>query len=204
RAASFLIGVLGQGDRSSAFASARRGLRKMGEAAVADLLRVAYSPAHRARREATLLLSEQLVPEAGSLLITLLTDNPDDIDVAWELSVLSGRDLRLEPDAALAWWDWWDTVDHKDAWSWFAGALRDGGLVIPPDSAFEGQGSAEGVEFLLDQLALEVACLSERSRRELERMTSLALPTGPGRDGDRVGWVRQVREMVRVARESAR
>ncbi|MEO6708291.1 MAG: HEAT repeat domain-containing protein, partial [Planctomycetota bacterium] len=93
-AAPLLVSLLGQDRRSELFEPARQGLIALGDAATSDLLRAANSPQSRSRREAALLLNQRAVPQAVPVLLTLLTENPNDSLVASELAVISCVDLR--------------------------------------------------------------------------------------------------------------
>ena len=152
RTAGILVSVLARGPAEPNFSAARRGLLGIGEPAWMDLLRVANSTAPVSRREAALVLSEQGVPQVASTLMAVLTDNPGDNQVAFELATLTCIDLRSEPDPAGSWWEWWDQVRHDDSLAWFRAALARQGLEVPPAEAFLGAGVGFGILWLVAKL----------------------------------------------------
>jgi len=197
RSASFLAALLGRGPSSPLFLPARRGLKRLGPAGVDECLRLSRSTNPRTRREAALLLAEDLVPECAPLLLTLLSEDPTDERVAWELAVLSGVDLRSEQHPETAWWEWWDMVVHDDARAWLLAAGERYG--VAPPAVREG---ADWTRFLLALLELDAQAphVVERAARELERnaSTEFARPSAEtGREG-RVAWRAEIREAVRA------
>ena len=191
--APLFVSMLSEGSGSPVYAPARAGLVKLGLHAWPELLRVVHSPAHRARRDAAILLAEQGVPQATSALITLLTANPRDAHVASELAVLSGVDLRGEADPANAWWSWWDGVVHDDSLAWFRAACERATLAPPAREAFDGAGSREARLFLTIVLDRQEPHLVERARRELGRMLGRDLGPPPPRGTARAGWIEELR-----------
>ncbi len=195
-AAPLLVGMLGEGDDAPATEPARRGLLAMGLAAREDLLRVAQSPTHRARRDATLILARECAPEAASPMMAMLSSDPKDEHVASELAVLTGVDLRAEPDPPGAWWAWWDGVVHDDALAWFLSALARAGTSPPPEDAFKDPGSADARQFLVEVLGRKEPHFVERARRELGRMLGRDLGTMPPKGLERDRWIEAVRKSI--------
>jgi HEAT repeat protein len=168
--ASVLVSVLARGRGAEWSEPARRGLARIGAPAWPQLLRVAGSSKSRGQRDATLLLSEQGVPEAAPILITLLSLDPGDALVAEELAVLSCVDHRQASDPPRAWWEWWDLVVHDDALAWFRAGLEREGLRAPEAADLASAHSLEAALFLVDVIAEKHPWpLAERARRELER-----------------------------------
>ena len=194
--AALLIGMLGEGDDSPTTEPARRGLFAMGSAAREDLLRVAQSPTHRARREATLILAKECAAEAASPMMAMLSSDPKDEHVASELAVLTGVDLRGETDPPGAWWAWWDGVVHDDATAWFLSALARAGMNPPPEDTFKGEGTADARQFLVEVLGRKEPHLVERARRELSRMLGRDLGTIPPKGLERDRWIETVRKSI--------
>jgi HEAT repeat protein len=194
--AQLLVGMLGEGDDAPMTEPARRGLLAMGTAAREDLLRVAQSPTHRARRDATLILARECAPEAASPMMAMLSSEPKDEHVASELAVLTGVDLRAEPDPPGAWWSWWDGVVHDDATAWFLSALARAGASPPPEDAFKDQGTADARQFLVEVLGRKEPHFVERARRELGRMLGRDLGTMPPKGLERDRWIETVRKSI--------
>lgn len=194
--ASLLVGMLGQGDGVPTTEPARVGLLAMGPGAWTELLRVVHSPTHRGRRDAALLLSRQSVPEAASSMMAMLSTDPKDDHIASELAVLTGVDLRAQPDPAAAWWSWWDGVVHDDALSWFLSALSRAGATPPEKEAFSGSGTREARLFLLEILSRKEHHLVERARRELARMLAKDIGPLPLKGADRDAWIARLRSEV--------
>ena len=164
--------------------------------AIALPLRAVRTPGHRSRREAALLLSRQAVPEAAPVLLQLLADDGQDARVAAELCVLSGVDLRAEPDPAVAWWDWWNGVVHDDATAWFLGALAREGRDVPPAASIADEGSAEGAVFLLGVLNDGATHQAERARRELSRLLGRELSVPPSAGSERTAWLAELSDEI--------
>jgi HEAT repeat protein len=185
QAAPLLISLLAKGPEGAAYVPARQGLLRLGEAAWPDLLRVVHSPAHRARRDAALLLSRQGVPQAASAMMSILTETPDDVRLASELAVLTCVDYTASPDPAVAWWGWWDLVVHDDSLAWFRGELERLEVQTPAPEELATPGTREGALFLLEVMHREEEHLVERARRELERMMETELEELPPPGADR-------------------
>jgi len=167
RTSAHLVAAFQRGPSSPLFSPAREGLRRLGDAAQADLLRLAVSGDDAVQREAALLLAEAGVPQAAPLLMTVLTARPDDARVVSELAVLTGEDLSDAADPGEAWWGWWDHVVHDDALAWFLGAAERAGLHAPDPADLTEPWTRGGADFLLDVMARGPAHLAERARREL-------------------------------------
>jgi HEAT repeat protein len=186
--ASILVSLFARGPTAPFYAAARGGLKRMGQDAWPELLRLTSNAPRRTRREAALLLSEEGVPEAASLLMTLLTEDPRDERVAEELAVLSCVDLREDPRPVEAWWDWWDLVLHDDALSWLRGAAERLGVSAPPPEALEGRGTAQGALFLLELAYDAPPHLAERARRELGRLLGRVVERPPATARELARW----------------
>jgi HEAT repeat protein len=196
-----LISMLSEGRDAAVFDPVRAALVKIGAPAWPDLMRVARAPGNHARREAAILLSQQGVPEAASALMTMLTTTPNDPEIARELAVLTCVDFRAQPDAASAWWSWWDGVVHDDSLAWFLGALERGGLAPPARNAFEGGGTPQGRACLVAIMTRPETNLVERARRELSRMLGRDLGEMPPRGSARDMWLFALRESLQHKRE---
>ena len=130
-----------------------------------------------------MILSYQGVPQAASSLISILTEDPEDAEVAAELAVLTAIDQRGQPDPAGAWWQWWDLVVHDDSVAWLCAGLEREGVPSPVPDALRGRGTREGARFLVSILAGEFhmsAPLAERARRELERLLGVPVEVREG------------------------
>ena len=165
--ASLLSALFSRGPDSLLFEPARRGLQRLGDESHSELLRLTRSRNAPARRAATLLLAEEGVPEAASLLMTLLTDNPGDPRVLEELSVLSCVDFTREGDPVNAAWDWWDEVVHSDSLPWLLAAAERQGFSAPAAASLEGRGDLQGARFLASLVARAGYPLNRRAEREL-------------------------------------
>jgi len=196
-AAPIFISLLSRGEDSPIFEHARRGLIDLGEAAWPDLLRVVHSPAHRQRREAALILAQQGVPEAASAMMTLLTDDPEDEYLARELAVLTCVDMRKEPDPAVAWWNWWESVVHDDSLAWLRAAAERLDLRAPPTEAFADGGTDEAFRFLLALIDRGEEPVAERARRELALRFGRGLGALPPAGTARETWIAAARAAVR-------
>ena len=195
------IGMLAEGRDGAVFEPVHAALMKLGKTAWPDLMRVAHTPGHRARREATLLLSEQAVPEAASALMTMLTTTPTDAGIANELAVLTCVDFRGQPDPSGAWWNWWDGVVHDDSLAWFLGALERAGIAPPEREAFGGSGTPQARQFLCAVMSRPEGHLVERARRELSRLVGRDLGEIPPRGSARDAWLATLRESLQHQRE---
>jgi len=194
--AGLLAGLFARGPESHFFEPAREGLRRLGPAAWPELLRQTAAGAQATRREAALLLAEQGVPQACSTLLSLLTQDPDDERIAWELAVLTCVDFREDEGPALAWWSWWDLVVHDDSLAWLRAAAVREGLEAPPEDALQSEGTREGALFLYTMMQLEGPHLVERARRELERLLGVPVETPPTSGQLRGEWLAAVQQEI--------
>lgn len=195
--ASLFASLLARGPGSPLHAAARRGLERLGPAGVEECLRLARSAGTRARREAALLLARAFAPEAAGLLLTILSEDPRDERVAFELSVLAGQDFTGEEQPERAAWAWWDLVVHDDPLAWFLAAAERAGVPAPSDEALRGAGSREGAQFLLSVAALPDPPLVERAVRELERLLGHEF-TRPTSERGRAEFASELAEAVRA------
>jgi len=190
-----LVTLFSRGPHDLTFDAARRGLAKLGATARADVLRIAQARHDPARREAALMLSRQCVAEVASTLMAILTESPGDQDVARELVILTGVDLRSEPDPATAWWEWWDLVVHDDSIAWFRAAAERRGWPSPDSD--QVRTTRRGAEFLLKVLELATSEeLAERARRELELNLESELEALPPAGKLRASWIESLRARV--------
>ena len=192
-----LVSLLAKGPEDVTYAPARRGLLAQGSTAWDELLRMARAPSSRARREAALLLAEQLVPQVVSPLLTLLAEEPGDARVAEELAVLSCVDLRSKSNASAAWWAWWEDVVHDDPQAWLAAAATRLGIA-PCEPAAIRAGSPEGLAFLEQCARRDENWLCERARRELARLAGRDVGALPARGRQRDLWLSTLREQLAV------
>ena len=190
-----LVSLLAKGPEDVTYAPARRGLLAQGSSAWDELLRMARAPSSKARREAALLLAEQLVPQVLSPLLTLLAEDPGDARVAEELTVLSCLDLRSKSNASAAWWTWWEEVVHDDPQAWLAAAAPR--LELAPCEPGEIRaGSAAGLAFLEACARRDENWLCERARREFARLVGRDVGALPPRGRQRDLWLSTLREQL--------
>lgn len=194
-----LVSVLTRGADDPCYGPARDGLIELGSAAWDELLRVVRSPAGKARREAALVLSEQLVPEVASVLMTQLTEEPDDARIAEELAILSCVDLRGESKPSVAWWTWWEYVVHDDAQAWLVGAVGRTRADVPTAEQVR-DGDAAGLALLGELIQSEESYLAERARRELARLAGRAVGALPSAGRERQAWFQALRETIEARR----
>ena len=196
RSASLFIALLRQDRDSEIYAAARRGLIRLGPLAREDLLRVARSPAHRARREVALLLGQMCAPEIVPALIDMIEDDATDALVGFELATLTCVDARAALDPAALWAEWYDEVVHDRSLPWFLAALERRGMSAPPGAEYGVGGSPEAALLLLDVLGREEDFLVERARRELGRILDRDLGRLPLGQNARELWLSALREAV--------
>ena len=194
-AAPILISLLARGPEDPAYVHAREGLKLLGDAGHEELLRVVRTSSHKARREATLILSEQLSPQCASVLMTLLSEDPSDARVAEELAVLTAVDYRGDATPSASWWAWWDYVVHDDAQAWLSGAIARLQLGAPTPEELRS-GSPAAVELLLELCGREETHLVERARRELSRLAGRDLGRIPPRGRERDAWRNGLRDAL--------
>ena len=192
---SLFISYLQQAQDSELFEVALGALEDFGPAAHEDLLRIAESSVHKARRQAALLLSEACVGEAAEALAVLLAGGPDPT-VARELAILTCFDLRKAEQPASEYLTWLRSEVDSDAWRWFVEATARRELTCPPRSAFLGDGSRTGSDFLFEVIERCEPFLAERASRELERMLGGELVALPGDSAGRARWLESARALV--------
>jgi HEAT repeat protein len=198
-AAPILVSLLSRGPADASYTYARAGLIALGESGVDELLRVVRASSHRARREAALILSQQLIPQAASVLMTLLTEDPTDTRAAEELAILTCVDYRTEASPSASWWAWWDYVVRDDAQAWLCGALSRLQLGAPtPEEVRRGDPAA--LKLLFELCARDEAHLVERARRELSRLAGRDLGRMPPRGRERDLWLATLRESISRAK----
>ncbi|MEM9379541.1 MAG: HEAT repeat domain-containing protein [Planctomycetota bacterium] len=165
-AAPLLVSLLRGSARSAVRTAARDGLALLGDRAHDELFSAMRSPDDDLRRDASLILSRQLVARAVPVLARCLAEEPDDEVVGQELVILTCVDFRDETLPADRWFQWWDEVDRRDPLSWFRAALERRNLRAPRSEEFLGEGTREARLFLLTIIA-EVGepMLAERALR---------------------------------------
>ncbi|MCC7012212.1 MAG: HEAT repeat domain-containing protein [Planctomycetes bacterium] len=187
--ASVLLSLLARGADDPCYGAARRGLLELRDDAWDELLRSVRTPTSPTKREAALILSEQLVPQVASVLMTQLTEKPGDARVAEELAILTCSDFRGEVDPPNAWWRWWEYVVHDDAQAWLVGALVRLEIESPEPVDFRG-GTPAALRALAALAAREESHLAERARREFARLIGRDPGTLPPRGPEREAWTR--------------
>ena len=197
--ANVLASLFARGPDSPLFAPARDGLERLGAEAWPQLIRLAQGSVYGTRREAAFLLAEQGVPEAASILMTLLTEAPEDERVAMELAILSGEDLRGAESPTLAWWSWWDQVVHDDAGAWLRAAAERRGITAPAAEDLTGEGTRRGAEFLVEVALAGPWHLTVRACRELEHLLGAAVEVPSA--GDDPSWRTDVDALIEARYE---
>ncbi|MAB79821.1 MAG: hypothetical protein CMJ89_10760 [Planctomycetes bacterium] len=168
--ASLLAALFSRGPESILFEPAHRGLRRLGPRAWPDLLRLTRSRNDVARRPAALLLARQGVPEAASILMTMLTERPDDPRVREELATLTCVDFSGAEDPVHEYWNWWDQVVHDDSLVWLLAAAAREGFSAPEGVELQGKGTLLGAHFLVGLIQRSGFPLALRAERELSRL----------------------------------
>ncbi|MEM6568160.1 MAG: HEAT repeat domain-containing protein [Planctomycetota bacterium] len=196
-AAPLLVSLRRGSARPAVRTAAREGLAILGDRAHDELFSAMRSPDDELRRDASLILSRQLVARAVPVLARSLAENPDDEVLGQELVILTCVDFRDEPLPADRWFQWWDEVDRRDPFSWFLAALERRNLRAPRFDEFAGEGTREARLFLLTIIS-EVGepMLAERALRELERMHGSELGPLPMESKRRADWLVRTREIV--------
>ena len=139
---SLFVSYLQQPSGSPMFDLALSALKDLGDAAHTDLLRVANSSLHKARRTVALLLARGGVGAVADPLAKLLSSGPD-AQVARELAILTCFDLREADDPGAEYVAWLSSEGERDAWRWFVEATERRELFSPARAAFEDGGSRE-------------------------------------------------------------
>ncbi|QDV08519.1 hypothetical protein Poly30_40670 [Planctomycetes bacterium Poly30] len=194
--AALLVSLLRGTQRQSIQTVAKEGLLRLGEAGHDDLFSAMRSPDKGLQRDAAVLLAKQLIPRAVPVLASTIALDPDDEVAMHELIVLTCVDYSDEALPAERYFQWWDEVDHNNAFSWFASALELRGLRAPDALAFEGGGTTEARLFLLTVVREVEGFLGERALRELELLHGDVLGPIPQRFSERDAWFVNVRALV--------
>ncbi|MEM8711138.1 MAG: hypothetical protein AAGG01_09305 [Planctomycetota bacterium] len=200
---ALLVSLLSGTSRQSIETVAKEGLLNLGEAAHDDLFAAMRSPDKELQRDAAVLLAQQLEPRAVPVLASTIAIDPDDALAFEELTILTCVDYSDETLPAESYFQWWDEVDHRSAFSWFAAALEQRGLRAPEPAAFEGEGTDEARLFLLTLIRELGGFMAERALRELERLHGERLGPVPVRTAERDAWFARVRGLVLTAEEAA-
>lgn len=198
QSAALLISLLRQGPESDIYETAREGLIGLGEGATTDLLRVVNSPAHKARRECAMLLSELGHPLVVPAMISLVSKSPKDSELLFELAVLTCYDARDAEQPADRWNQWYEGVVHDDSLSWLLAAMERRAIPVSVAATFRGAGpgAREGALLLLEVMAGEEDFMSERARRELSRMLGADLGEMPRNAAEQGIWLRTLRDTI--------
>ncbi len=194
--APLLVSLLHSNKRQSIQAAVKRGLLGLGEKGHDDLFGAMRSPDRKLQRDAAILLSQQSVARAVPVLASTIALDPDDLEAIEELAILTCVDYSDEPVPAERYFQWWDEVDHNNAFSWFVAALEQRSVRAPQASAFEGQGTEEARLFLLTLVRELDGHLATRALRELERLHGSPLGPVPVRMAPRDEWFIRVRSQV--------
>ena len=173
--ASLLAALFSRGPESLLFEPARSGLRRLGPEAFSEVLRLTSSQNPKARRASTLLLAEQGVPEAASLLMTMLTDDRSDLRVLEELSILTCVDFSQADDPVNASWNWWDEVVHSDSMAWLLAEAERQEFGTPAAASLAGKGTEDGARFLLSLVERADYPLDQRATRELSDRLGISI-----------------------------
>ena len=196
QSAPLLISLLRRDREEEVYEAARAGLKKLGMVAEPDLLRVVQSPAHHARLDAAILLSQLGVAEVVPAMLDLLESEPTDPTLGFELATLSCVDLRGADDPAGAWREWYDEVTHTEAQLWLFAAMERRGRSAPLSREFVPPGTRDAALFLLEAMGTEEDYLAERGRRELARMLERDLGEAPSLSQERAAWLSTLRDSV--------
>ena len=196
QSAPLLISLLRRDREDEVYEAALAGLKKLGMVARPDLLRVVQSPAHHARLDAAILLSQLGVAEVVPSMLDLLESEPTDATLGFELATLSCVDLRGADDPAGAWREWYDEVTHTDAQLWLFAAMERRGRSAPLSREFVPPGTRDAALFLLEAMSAEEDYLAARGRRELARMLGRDLGEAPSLSQERAAWLSTLRDSV--------
>jgi HEAT repeat protein len=192
---SLFVSYLQQAPDSPMFSVSLGALESFGDAAHEDLLRVASSTLHKARRPAALLLARAGVGAVADPLAVFL-GLASDLEVARELAILTCFDLRDADEPGSEYLAWLRSEGDRDAWRWFVEATARREFTCPARDAFEGRGTREAALFLHEVMARCESFLAERARRELERMIGVELVELPVDLSARRPWVESAREFI--------
>ena len=192
---SLFVSYLQQPSGSPMFDVALSALKDFGDAAHTDLLRVASSSLHKARRPVALLLARGGVGAVADPLAKLLSVGPD-AQVARVLAILTCFDLREADDPGAEYVAWLSSEGERDAWRWFVEATERRELISPVRAAFEDGGSREAALFLLEVVRRCEPFLAERARREFERLLGVEFLELSLERGVRSDWLESAQELV--------
>ncbi len=194
--ATVLASLLSTDVQSETFQAARRGLIDLGDRAWPQLLAIARDPQAPMRREAALILARQGVSSSLPLLIEMGELRPDDLELGYEMAVLTGVDLRAEINSTEAWWAFWDRSRQDDSLAWFAEAQMGGGYSALPVGGLEGPGTREAALNLWRTVASPDDLLAERARRLLSDVLDTDLGRLPARGTPREDWREEIRSRI--------
>ncbi len=217
QAAPLMVALLRNGREQGIQGALRRGLTDLGPQAHEFLVGALNSPHPFTRREASLLLGTQDVPEAARELMRLLSEDPTDSEVARCLVGLTCVDYTTADDRDGLWWSWWDNVRQGDAFPWFLTACATRGLPSPQpidDHFYRNRGqvpgagqvpqaqtalgglSADGAAYLLQAMRFPETWLAQRAWREWNRRVPSPLKAMPDIPDERVQWVNRLAESL--------
>lgn len=188
QAADLVVNMIGRGPASPLFETARETATKMGSIVRLPLVELALNERSPGRAEAAFVLSELGASEAVPALLSLLSKQGPNADrAAEELAVLSCMDLRAREDRNLAWTSWWEGASDRDALAWLRQAQLRNGLPVAPPGSLEAGGTRDGALALVATVEAPAGVVSERARRELQRILGhdvMPRPVG----GDTEAW----------------
>jgi HEAT repeat protein len=188
QAADLIVTMIGRGPGSPLFETARETATKMGSIVRLPLVELALNERSPGRAEAAFVLSELGASEAVPALLSLLSKQGPNADrAAEELAVLSCMDLRAREDRDLAWTSWWEGASDRDALAWLRQAQLRNGLPVAPPGSLEAGGTRDGALALVATVEAPAGVVSERARRELERILERDVAPHPA-GGDTAAW----------------
>jgi hypothetical protein len=183
-ARALVVRMFGRGPTHPLFETARAACLELGSKVRVGLAELALVERVAGSDEAAYVLAEIGAPEAvPALLAQLAAPGPKAERAAEELAVLTCLDLRTRADRSLAWKAWWDGAAQDDPLEWLRDAQVRLGLPVAPPGSLESGGSLDGALALAASVAAPAGVVSERARRELERLLGedvSAPPVGQG------------------------
>jgi len=180
QAADLVVQMIGRGPASPLFDTAREVAADMGPIVRLPLVELALEERSPGRDEAAFVLAELGAAEAVPALLRILSDGGDRADrAAEEMALLSCVDLRAREDRDTAWRAWWDGLDERDALAWLRQAQLRNGLPVAPPGSLERGGTRDGALALVASVEAPAGVVSERARRELERLLDIDVPPRP-------------------------
>ena len=194
--AALLVSLLRGTRRQSIQSVAKEGLLNLGELGHNDLFSAMRSPDKGLKRDAAVLLAQQLVPRAVPVLARAIALDPDDELAMKELAILTCVDFSEEALPAERYFQWWDEVSHSDSFPWFVAALEQRGLRAPEAQTFADGGTTDARLFLLTVVREVGGDLGTRALRELERLHGARLGTVPLRTAERDAWFMKTRALT--------